>query len=293
MSCDRVDFSKAFVSQAKGGTLTRVRAATTWRHLESFAREKKMILKPEKMTSKQLLRYVQWRQESGINTRTIQNEISHIRRALRGAGRDLGDIGDAKNNYGSARLEIEPGSRTNKAPPADVSLINGMSRADIQAACRLQAALGLRQMEAICSVNSLGEWGRALSDAQVQGRGAFVEVRQGTKGGRARTTFIPPSAISSALEAVRGAAALVQGGALVQGAGLPAARRAYARACADAGFSSHGLRRDFAVRQFLHYREAHPEKEALRRLSQDLGHGDGRGRWVKGNYLGALFNAED
>ena len=50
--------------------------------------------------------------------------------------------------------------------------------------------------------------------------------------------------------------------------------------------SNHGIRRLFAHRQVVHYLQSGLSREqALVRLSNDLGHGDGRGRWVENNYL--------
>lgn len=292
MSCNVADFKNAFAANAKGGTLTRARALTTWNNLNKFSKERKMILSPEKITTKQIYRYVQWRQESGISPRTVQNEISHIRRALRGVGRDLGDLFDPKNNFSSVRLGMEKGTRTNKSPPADTALIEKIERPDIKAACRLQVALGLRQAEAIQSGKSLSTWKTKLTAAHRDGRAVFLEVRDGTKGGRCRTTYLPAHAVAAALQAVKDALPFVHREHLIEASTLKAARKAYERACSTAGFASHGLRRDFAVRQYLYYRGEHNEREALRLLCQDLGHGDGRGRWVKGNYLGVLY-AED
>ena len=73
-------------------------------------------------------------------------------------------------------------------------------------------------------------------------------------------------------------------------ASLVAAVRACERASQAAGFETHGLRRGWAVTQYHHYvAHGNDEKAALRLLSGDLGHGDGRGRWCFNNYLrGAL-----
>ena len=92
-------------------------------------------------------------------------------------------------------------------------------------------------------------------------------------------------------QAVKDALPFVHREHLIEASTLKAARKAYERACSTAGFASHGLRRDFAVRQYLYYR-GNTTKEALRLLCQDLGHGDGRGRWVKGNYLGVLYGED-
>lgn len=292
MTCHIAAFETAFTRLAQGGTLTRARARTTWRALAQFAKEKKMILHPEKMTSKQVLCFVEYRLEQGITPRVLQNEISHIRRALRGAGRELGDVKDPKNNFGSRRLGVPQGRRTSTAQPVDVRLIENITRADVRAVCALQACMGLRQTEAIRSTKDLSLWQRALQQANEDRSHCFLPVVDGTKGGRERVVNIYPSEVRRTLEAVTGALAMVQGQWVVQSKSLEAANKAYIRACDKAGFQSHGLRRTFAVEQFLRYREVMSEADALRRLSRDLGHGDGRGRWVKGNYLAVLYGKD-
>lgn len=293
MTCNVRAFRDAFRAKAKGGTLTRERASSTWNALARFAKERRMILHPEKMTSKQLMQFVAYRQDGGISARSIQNEVSHIRRALVGAGRDIGDVKDPKNYFSSERLKVPKGSRTGGKPPAPENALASLKteRADVRAAFDLQAALGLRMSEAIESASSLADWAKELKEASEFGRGAFLSVTEGTKGGRPRYVLVRAENLDAVRGAVTRANALVKGKYLVESASLESARRLLARACLNAGFQSHGLRRDWAVRQFLAYRaDGKPEKEALRLLSRDLGHGDGRGRWVWNNYLKGAFN---
>lgn len=293
MSCNVRAFSDAFKADKKGATLTRDRASSTWNALARFAKERRMILHPDKMTSKQLMQFVAYRQDQGISSRSIQNEVSHIRRALVGAGRDIGDLKDPKNYFSSARLKVPEGSRIGGKPPAPENALASLKtdRADVCAALALQAALGLRMAEAIRSASSLAGWVKDLDEARERGCGAFLSVRTGAKGGRPRHVLVRPENIDAVRDAVMRASTFVKGDHLVQSESFESARRLLARACLDAGFESHGLRRDWAVRQFLAYRaDGKPEKEALRLLSGDLGHGDGRGRWCWNNYLKGAFN---
>jgi len=286
MSCNAAEFSRCFQKQAKGASLTRVRAATTWRALEKFAHEKKMILSPDKMTSKQLMRYVEHRVESGISARSIQNEVSHIRRSLAGAGRDLGDLKDQKNNWSGHRLKVPEGSRMGGNPPADLTAVQLVKRADVRSAFELQACLGLRVREAIQSAPSLRAWAKEIQQAKELGRGAFIRVVDGSKGGRPRSVWVPPGRLESVGLAVGMAVQQSASGRLVQAETLAAAARSCGRAASAAGFDSHGLRRAWAVEQFSRYLgEGMDQKQALQALSGDLGHGDGRGRWVWNNYL--------
>ena len=169
MSCNIAAFSKAFQADKKGAVLTRTRASTTWNALAQFAKERRMILHPEKMTSKQLMQFVAYRQEQGISARSIQNEVSHIRRALVGAGRDIGDLKDPKNYFSSSRLKVPEGSRIGGKSPAPENALASLKteRADVHAAFDLQFHIGLRMAEAIQSAPSLPGWVKPSHYTQV------------------------------------------------------------------------------------------------------------------------------
>jgi integrase len=160
----------------------------------------------------------------------------------------------------------------------------------VRACVDLQSVLGLRREEAIQAGRSLDHWARSLTTAQAEGRGAYVEVVDGTKGGRERSTWVPPERLEKVLGAVNVAQGVRQGQNIVAGVDLRAAKALYSNELSRAGLvgenSGHGLRRAFAQGQFRHYLDAGlGESQALSRVSRDLGHGDGRGRWVFNNYL--------
>jgi hypothetical protein len=101
---------------------------------------------------------------------------------------------------------------------------------------------------------------------------------------------VPPDRLEKVIEAVNVAQEVRSGQNIVAGVDLRAAKALYSNELSRAGLtgenSGHGLRRAFAQEQFRHYRdEGFCEADALARLSNDLGHGDGRGRWVWNNYL--------
>jgi len=53
------------------------------------------------------------------------------------------------------------------------------------------------------------------------------------------------------------------------------------------------LRRAFCRDNYEYYLgEGHTVKEALMLCSRDLGHGEGRGRWVWNNYLRATYERQ-
>jgi hypothetical protein len=105
---------------------------------------------------------------------------------------------------------------------------------------------------------------------------------------------LAPEQIPGVLKAVKEASGQSVNGRLIKAQSLAAAVRACGRSALEAGFETHGLRRAWAVEQFTRYvQEGQDKAQALKLLSNDLGHGDGRGRWVMNNYLlGALNDRE-
>ena len=75
-------------------------------------------------------------------------------------------------------------------------------------------------------------------------------------------------------------------GRLAQGATLKQATTWYRNAMHRLGVQGHALRYAWARERMDAYRaDGIGTSEALARTSMDLGHGDGRGRWVKMVYL--------
>lgn len=67
--------------------------------------------------------------------------------------------------------------------------------------------------------------------------------------------------------------------------GLKQALGIYRNACYRAGIQSHSARYAFAKERMQVYRnEGYSEREARAATSQDLGHGDGRGRFIASVY---------
>ncbi len=281
------EFSAAFVADKKGGFGTRQRAGATWRALNKLVEVKRWKdINPTTLTTKQIRAFVEHRLEQGVSARSIQNEVSHIRRACVGVGRDIGDLKDVKNNWSGTRLAVPSGSRIGgkrAIDPERLALALAQVPPDVAVALRLSEALGLRRQEAVMAGQELREWGRLLEQAQQAGHGVFLPVRCGTKGGRPRHLLVP-------LERLAAVQAAQQQGRVIAAVDLKKALKCVSNACTRAGLvgedSNHGLRRLFAHRQVVHYLQSGlSREEALARLSNDLGHGDGRGRWVENNYL--------
>ena len=237
---------------------------------------------------KHVERLIQHLQARGQSPRTSQNTMAHIRCALREVGREKFASDPRISNK---KLGISGASRDGKHRAISLEEIeNRILKLDTGAAAttRLQMAVGLRAREAIQCAPSLKSW---LIELEKHG---CLTVVHGAKGGRTRIVrFITEESKQSALQAIKNAhqEAIKNNGVLIPSKSLQGAARAHLRQMKAAGFqgeeSSHALRCTWAQAQYTRYMEmlGGDEKEALSRLSMDLGHGDGRGRYVKQVYL--------
>ncbi|WP_288128541.1 integrase domain-containing protein [Thiomonas sp.] len=288
-------FMQAALNEGKKSTRTRAERHAFYADLEAFAKARRFSdLTPANLTRRQLQQYVEHAQARGVSHRSIQNRLAHIRVALRGVG--LGAKAESKewsnDAFGVASLR---GDRVGKhRAVTEIELTAAQAHAgalgdrgmEFIVLSALQRCLGLRAQEAIQAAGSLAAWERCL----VQNRP--ITVSEGTKGGRARTAVVPEGLRERALIAVRAAQDLAQrhGGKLVDASSLKAARDRYRHTCAACGLvgevASHGLRYAWAQDRYRAYqREGFAPAEAVRRLSEDLGHGSGRGRYVRMVYL--------
>lgn len=286
-------FSKSSHFKSRAGTLYKTRMQTTYRNLESHAKKSRWgSVDPASITEKQIRGFVKARIEAGTSARTVQNEMTHLRRALEGVGRtEFAQVACANSAIG-----VPSASRIGTGKVIDESVLANareQAPADTKALIDLQRSLGLRVREAVRCDASLKEWGKALDAGQQS-----IVVRDGTKGGKIRTVFIRPDNIETVRDAIRDAQAVVKGqGRLVVSANLTAALEQHTDRLARIGIegenSSHSLRRAFALDQFVFYQaQGLGDKEALVRVSHDLGHGPSRGRWVYNNYLRGTLEKE-
>jgi site-specific recombinase XerD len=242
---------------------------------------------------KHLQAFVRYRQASGIANRTLANEMSHLRAVLEHAGKQALARNPA---YSNRSLGIGRGSRTGtKAPLSDTQIrafqerMERLGRPDIGAILELQRALGLREMEAIRAGRSdtLLRWLRELAEH------GCVRVIEGTKGGRLRE--VHPADVGRARAAVQRAYDVLEASGrrfLLTRAngdettGLKQAAGVYRNICHRAGLQSHAARYAFAAERIQAYLSAgYSEREARVATSLDLGHGDGRGRYVASVYV--------
>lgn len=242
--------------------------------------------------ARHLQAFVVHRTAQGINTRTLANELSHLRTALAHEGKHGFLASPACTNQA---LGLGRGSRVGmKAPLSDAAFntfrdeMSRLGRSGISETLELQRTLGLRETEAICSgqADTLARWQRELEE-----RGC-VHVVEGTKGGRPRDVRVPD--LSRAQAAVRcaqeilnatGRRFLVTQASGETSKGLRQAVGIYRNLCHRAGIQSHSARYAFAQERLQAYRDqGYSEREARAATSQDLGHGDGRGRYIASVY---------
>lgn len=277
------------MSKTGGSTLTREARQTAlyqWRD----ALQKGLNLQVKTyadLKSKHVRAVVErWRAE-GISARSIQNRMSHLRTALGVHGR----AHFAARELATKALDLGASRAGTHRVPEDDKVRQAMLTLPDRAAAvaALQLGLGLRMREAISAGPTLKTWARQLE----AGQRAQLDVIHGTKGGRPRTVNLShPDARAAALAAVQMAlrASDAGGGRVYPSASLQGACRGYQRDLASVGLSgqeaSHALRYQWAQDQARRYEAEGMERpEVLARLSLDLGHGDGRGRYVEAVYL--------
>lgn len=228
-------------------------------------------------------KYIRSRQAEGISARTLQNEMAAVRNILTTAGR--GKLADPQHEKLSNKaLELSGASRdgTKVAISAEryLAAVSCAEKQDAGVAAALQLArcFGLRTEEAVQSVKSLKTWQQALLRGE-----ARVRVVFGTKGGRPRDTTVIDR--DKMLHAVNHALAMMQNGRLIDRPNLKSAIDRYRNVARRSGLTGksapHSLRYAWAVDAMeFHSRSGMSEKEVSALVSMDLGHGDGRGRYV-------------
>lgn len=287
-------WDQSFIFNKKGGYGTRQNAQRTFKQLDNYAEKSgwRNVL-PETITPKQLRIFLEFR-ATKICKRSVQNEASHLRRAIAGSGRTIGKIKDPNNNWSNQRLGVERATRVGgKAAMSLDFYLQNKNKLDksIISLMELQEHIGLRRQEAIMAGPSLAEWVKEIQKSIEHGIGAFLTIRDGCKGGKMRSCWIFPINLNTTLKCISSALDIYKSnGNIIQSINLKSAKKLYESKLRKVGFwgpnSSHSLRRLFAQRQIVLYRESGLcESAALIRLSNDLGHGDGRGRWVLNNYL--------
>jgi site-specific recombinase XerD len=279
--------------QLGGAHLTQEARRATFTTFAHAMRERGYgIQSAEQIGGKHLQAFVECRVAQAVSSRSIANEMSHLRAVLVHCGKEGLALNPA---YSNKALGIGRGSRTGtKEPLSDAAIrefqdqMDRRGRSAIGHVLELQRALGLREAEAIRGGNpeTLARWHREL-----QGRG-YIRIIEGTKGGRPRD--VHPADLARARAAIERAQATLRAsgqGYLVTRAdgtaasGLRQALGIYRNLCHRAGIQSHAARYAFAQERMQSYRqEGLSAREARAATSLDLGHGDGRGRYIASVY---------
>lgn len=239
---------------------------------------------------KHITSYIDACRQSGLSIRTIHNLVTHLRTVLREAGRDQ----FVREQLSSEKLQLEKSCRDgakfaiSDRKYEDVLAIAIVRDRGIAAGLMLCRELGLRGREAVMCGKHLAAW-----RASLEGQSPLpIIVSSGTKGGRVRE--LPISLIpdrESALKAVRFAqeVAAERSGILIDKPTLKQAVDRWDNEMRALGLvganSAHSLRYAFAVEAIERFlAQGLSEKHALELTSCLLGHGEGRGRWVRQVY---------
>lgn len=229
-----------------------------------------------------LEKYVQAGLDAGKSTRTLQNEMSHLRAILSAAGRaDFAQSVEISNRSLGLAGSSRAGTKVAATDAQYQAALESVGRVDqsVAVALKLERELGLRGAEAVRCSASLATWERSLA------AGRPVRVITGTKGGRPRDAT--PANRERALEAVREARAIAKenNGRLFPGSLQEAMTRYRNVMHRYSEIRGHQLRYSYAQDRVMSYLDAgFSRKESLALTSMDLGHGDGRGRYVERVY---------
>ncbi|MBZ7500072.1 DNA-binding protein [Klebsiella michiganensis] len=235
-------------------------------------------------------RYIQSRQAEKISNRTLQNEMAAVRSIMSVAGRNK--LANPQHELLSNKaLGISGASRdgTKKAISDDTlrEVINYAMKKDEGVALAVQLAryIGLRTEETVQSAKSLKTWQQSLLSGNERVRVVF-----GTKGGRPRETTVFDR--EKVLTLLNKAITYCDNnnGKLINKPTLHTAIERYRNILRDAGMKGenapHSLRYAYAKDAVnFHVNNGMSRNEAEALVSMDLGHGDGRGRYIKQVYF--------
>ncbi|MDU5627292.1 integrase domain-containing protein [Citrobacter sp.] len=225
--------------------------------------------------------YIQARLAQQIGKRTLQNEMAALRGVLQQAGRK--QVAEHERLTNKA-LGLAGASRngTNRAITAEYysNVLEAVRDKDAGLAVTLELTrlMGLRSQEAVQCCQSLKTWKQALERGETR-----LTVVFGTKGHRPRETVIlDAGAVKKALDNALSVAEQ-RDGRLIEQPNLQKAmwRGALAEAGLTGNYTPHSLRYAWAQDALRHHQaQGFSDKEVLALTSMDLGHGDGRGRYV-------------
>jgi site-specific recombinase XerC len=288
----KISLAKQFehlANQRGGSHATREARALTARDFAQTLRKMNLNIREVKhVGTKEIKAYAKSLTERGLSSRTIANRLSHVRAAVKGAGKEQML---SRQEISNKSLGAAGGSRigAHKPMPDDkyqqFQLALSERNPSAAVVMELQRALGLRMQEALkgSTEDNLKQWQKQLQHG-------YARVTEGTKGGRERETLV--KSLERAQEAVQKALehAKANGGRVMDSPDYKTAlnelKNDYRAVGMTGEYASHSLRYAWSQEQYRQYREeGMSESQARKELSQDLGHGDGRGRYVAMVYL--------
>ncbi|EEC0296931.1 DNA-binding protein [Salmonella enterica subsp. enterica] len=279
---------KNLARQAGGSHKTvHDRIAMAERFCERLAELNIQIRYVRHLKSRHIEDYVQLRLAQGIQKQTLHNETAAIRKILTQAGRDKLAQSERISNKSLGLAGVSRNGTHRAITPEHYQQVAETARlkdAGLAATLELARLMGLRSHEAVRCSGSLKTWREALAHGDTR-----MTVVLGTKGGRPRDTLIQDTgAVKKALDTAI-AVAERRNGRLIDKPDLKRALKYWRNHTSRMGltgeYSPHSLRYAWAqddIRRYL--AQGFSEKEALAMVAIDLGHGDGRGRWVKQVY---------
>ncbi|CNT76378.1 Phage integrase [Salmonella enterica subsp. enterica serovar Bovismorbificans] len=287
-------FRRDFVTLARDAGRAYATAADSMRiakYFLNYLRDNGIKLRhTDSIKTRHVTGYLQFRKSQGISVRTIQNERAAIRGVLNKAGRYK--LADPNNPLLSNKaLGLEKSSRSGTKLPLSPEEFQKAfkevekSNRGVAATMLLSYTLGLRTKEAVESCKSVMTWKRALESGEHS-----VRVIFGTKGGRGRNTLIVDK--DALRHAINYAEKVMKenNGKLIDRPDIRKAIDTYRYHVRRAGLTGekapHSMRYHFSQEAREYYeKNGFSGKEIYAQVSMDLGHGDGRGRYVKQVYF--------
>ena len=233
--------------------------------------------------------YIAYRKTQNISHRTLQNEMSVFRGIFSAAGKHR--LADPDNERLSNKaLGISgvnrDGTKTALTREEFSKAFNEIEKQDrgVAATMRLAFVFGLRTKEAVEACKSISTWKRAIENGDKSIRVVF-----GTKGGRPRdTTIIDRDEARHAIIYAE-KEARERNERFIDKPGIHQAINRYRYFVRKAGLTGekapHSMRYNFARElSSFHKKQGFNENEVMAMISMDLGHGDGRGRYIRQVY---------
>ncbi|ELC8117911.1 integrase domain-containing protein [Escherichia coli] len=267
------------------------------RFAETLARLNVQISSASQLKVRHIELYMNSR--TNVSKRTRENEMSAIRAVLRQVGKNkLAEPSHPRLSNKALGIsgESRKGTKTLITDERFRDILQRIEEKDkgIAAAVKLSRYLGLRNEEAIQSAKSLNTWKKALERGDEKLRVIF-----GTKGGRERMTTVVDR--NKVIDAVNYAIkyASEHDGRLIDRGNLKSAMNYYLNTLRRYGKmkggdeTPHSFRYSYAASAMkYHIMNGYSYHEALALTSIDLGHGDGRGRYIEHVYCQLLGHDE-